>query len=196
MGLLLKKDRQKIALFKRYGYDIAKARDLIIGKAGLPQGRILEVGTGKGHLAVALAKKGYRLTSIDLDPGPQKTAKAYIRKNRLGKLIRLKVMDAERLEFPSRSFESVISANFMHHAKKPMKCLGEMVRVAKDKIVISDVNKKGEAILERVHRLEGQGHPRSLITFSTIKEFLKKNGFVVKTDHGHCQVVIIAKKGA
>ncbi|MBU1998565.1 MAG: hypothetical protein ABIG46_02360 [Candidatus Omnitrophota bacterium] len=47
----------RLKLFRKYGYDIPKARNLIFAKAKLRKGSLLEVGTGRGHMALALAKK-------------------------------------------------------------------------------------------------------------------------------------------
>ena len=68
MDSVIRQDTDRLKLFKKYGYDIPKARNYIIAKAGLQKGSsILEVGTGRGHMATALARKGFKLTSIDLD---------------------------------------------------------------------------------------------------------------------------------
>ncbi len=195
MKELLIKEKQRVALLKKYGYDICWSRDFILKKAQLRKGTILEIGTGKGHFAVALAKKGFSLTSIDLDPTPQKMARIYLQRAALGKKVRILVMNAEKLKFSSHSFDNIVSVNFMHHAKNPLKCLAEIVRVAKSMIVIADVNKKGDAILERARKQEGHSHTRSRISFPVMKGFLQKKGFEVKTYKGFCQTILVAQRG-
>jgi ubiquinone/menaquinone biosynthesis C-methylase UbiE len=196
MKELLIKEKQKMALLKKYGYDISKSRNFILAKAQLNRGSLLEIGTGKGHFAVALVKKGFLLTSIDLDPAPQKMAREYLNRAGTQKRVRILVMNAESLKFSSQSFDAVISVNFMHHAKNPLKCLAEIARVAKFKVVIADVNKKGEAILAMVHKREGHEHPRSRISFPAMRAFLQKKGFQVKIYKGFCQIILVAEKGA
>lgn len=195
MKALLAKERKKQTLLKKSGYDIPRSREFIFSKAGLKRGPLLEIGTGKGHFTLVLARKGFRVVSVDLDPAPQRLAREYLRQKGLSPKVRILVMNAENLKFPQGSFESVISVNFMHHARKPIACLAEMVRAVRSKIVIADVNKKGEAILERVHKKEGHGHPRSRISFARMKVFLQKKGFVVKTYKGFCQAVLVATRG-
>lgn len=194
MRKLLEKENKKQMLLKRLGYDIPRSRSFILAKSRLVKGSLLEVGTGKGHFTVTLAEKGFSLTSIDLDPIAQKLARKYLKQKRLEKRARILVMDAERLKFPKESFDSVISVNFMHHAKKPYQCLTEMIRVVKNKIVIADVNKKGEKILEQIHNQDGYTHPRSLAAFSVLRHFLNKRGFVTKTYKGFCQTIIVAER--
>ena len=61
MDDVLKSDKDRLKLFKKYGYDIPMARKFIISKARLVKGgNMLEVGTGRGHMATALAQKGFK----------------------------------------------------------------------------------------------------------------------------------------
>ena len=150
MSNLAKQDQNRLRLFKRYGYDIPKARSLIFKKAKISGGKILEVGTGRGHMGVALAKNGLKVVSIDLDRKAQKIAKLNLKSLKLDKSVSLKHMDAEKLKYKDNSFDFVISVNFIHHAKNPVKCLKEMIRVVKNKLIIADLNKRGERVMEKM----------------------------------------------
>ena len=196
MDNFVKQDQDRLRLFKRYGYDIPRARKFILTKAKVPGGIILEVGTGRGHMAVALAKNGLKVVSIDLDRKAQKTAKLNLKSHKLDKSVSLKIMNAERLQYKDGSFDYVISVNFIHHAKNPVKCLKEMIRVAKNKLIIADLNKRGEKVMEKVHALDGHSHAASKMSLLGVKEYLRKAGLVVKVYRDVCQTVIIAKKGA
>lgn len=195
MNKLVKQDCDRLKLFKRYGYDIPKARRLILTKAKLSKTKILEVGTGKGHMTIILAKQGFKLVSIDLDKKAQAIAKDSLKNLKLDKLITLKIMNAEKLQYGNDYFDSVISVNFMHHAKNPIKCLREMIRVAKNKIVIADINKFGERIMAKVHALDGHHHGVSKMSLLSVKKYLQKAGLLVKVYRDVCQTIIIAKKG-
>jgi ubiquinone/menaquinone biosynthesis C-methylase UbiE len=188
--------KKRLARFKKYGYDILKERDFALGKAGFEKGKtILEIGTGRGYMALTLAQKGFKITSVDTDKEIQQSAKAILKHYGVSDLVRLKLMDAGSLGFKDESFDCVIAVNFMHHAKHPIKCLREMARVAKEKILIVDVNKRGEAILERVHAKEGHRHEPSKITFEEMRAFFQGLKMGVKTYRSVCQTVIVAKKG-
>ena len=196
MDNLIKLDQDRLKLFKKYGYDILKARKFILTKAKVSVGRILEVGTGKGHMAVALAKNGLKLVSIDLDRKAQKIAKINLKELRLDKSVSLKIMNAEKLKYKDSFFDYVVSVNFIHHAKNPAKCLKEMIRVTRNKLIIADLNKKGERIMEKVHKLDGHSHAASKMSLQAAKVLLEKKGLIVKVYRDTCQAVIIAKKGA
>jgi len=196
MDDVIKRDLERLKLFKKYGYDIPKARRFIISKAKLAKGRsMLEVGTGRGHMATALAQKGFKLISIDLDKKPQDVARIHLEAIKHDKLVSLKIMNAERLQYKDDYFSQVISVNFIHHAKNPVRCLKEMIRVAKDKLIIADINGRGERIMKKVHRLDGHSHEVSKMSLKETEGFLKKAGMKVKAYRDTCQTVLIATKG-
>ena len=196
MDNAIKEGQSRLRLFKKYGYDIPRARNFILAKAKLSKGRLLEVGTGKGHLAFVLARKGFKFTSIDLDREAQRVVKISLRGLRLEKLATLKIMDAEKLSFSNNYFDSVISVNFIHHAKNPAKCIKEMVRVTREKLVIADLNRRGERTMDKVHGLDGHKHHKSKMSLISAKILLEKLGLNVKTYNDSCQIVLVAKKGA
>ena len=191
-----RQEQKRLNLFKKYGYDISKARNFILAKVMPIQGRLLEVGTGRGHMAVVLARNGLKLISIDLDKKAQSVAKLSLKTMKLDKNVLLKMMNAEKLIYPDNYFNSVISVNFIHHADHPGKCIREMVRVTKEKLVIADINQKGQRIMEKVHALDGHKHTASKMSMPGVKNYLRKAGLMVKVYRDVCQTVIIVKKGA
>ena len=193
----MKRNMERLELFKKYGYDIPKARNYIIAKADLTKdGSMLEVGTGRGHMATALAQKGFKLISIDLDKKAQDVARMHLKATKRDKSVILKIMNAEKLQYRDDYFTQVISVNFIHHAKNPAKCLKGMIRVAKNKLIIADINKRGERIMDKVHRLDGHNHEGSKMSLKETEGFLKKAGMKVKVYRDTCQTVLIATKGA
>ncbi|MFA5389052.1 MAG: methyltransferase domain-containing protein [Candidatus Omnitrophota bacterium] len=195
MDSVIKQDRARLKLFKKYGYDIPKARNFILAKAGLSKGKLLEIGTGKGHMTVALAKKGFSLVSIDLDRKSQRVAGVKLKALKLDRLAELKIMDAEKLKYKDKFFDYVISVNFIHHAKNPARCLKEMIRVTGDQLVIADINKNGERIMEKVHRLDGHSHEVSKMSLKETAALLREGSMKVRVYKDSCQTVLIAKKG-
>lgn len=188
--------RKRLAQFKSYGYDILKERDFVLCIVGFEKKKsILEIGTGRGYMALSVAQKGFKLTTIDYDRKMQRAVRSIIQHYNLGKLIRFRIMNAEHLRFKDNFFDYVLAVNFMHHAKNPIRCLKEMMRVAREKIVIVDINKRGERILEKIHAQEGHTHKRSKIGFPEVKEIFSKARMKVKTYRSKCQIVIVAQKG-
>jgi ubiquinone/menaquinone biosynthesis C-methylase UbiE len=125
----------------------------------------------------------------------QKKARVNIAALGLKNKATLKIMNAENLSFKDKSFDTVVSVNFIHHASDPLKCVREMARVTRRGLVIADINKKGERIMEKVHKMEGQTHPRAKVSMIAMKELLEWLGLDVRSYRDTCQTVLVAEKG-
>ena len=147
-------------LFKRYGYDMEEARKRVLKRAGRISEPVLDVGTGPGRMAYTLANAGFRVTSIDISKESQEVAKIYAGRFNVSGRIEFMNMDAQSLKFQDGSFSTVISANLLHDVREPKRVVEEMMRVTKPKgtIVVSDLNKKGKALVNRVYRIDREIH--------------------------------------
>jgi SAM-dependent methyltransferase len=74
---------------------------------------VLEYGCGKGSHAFDLAARGARVTGIDISPVAIDVS-ATIAAER-GLTVEFTEMNAERLEFPTRSFDLICGASILHH---------------------------------------------------------------------------------
>ncbi len=96
---------------------------------------VLDVGCGFGHLARYFTYCDY--TGIDLDP----TRIHWAREN-LGEGSRRRfiVGDVCRMDLPAKSFDKAIGYGILHHLsdRDASRCLAELARVVKGKIVFSD----------------------------------------------------------
>jgi SAM-dependent methyltransferase len=144
----------------RHGRDVAKARTvpggILIGDAAVydtvsgvllgsffkgitadvstvaPDGaRVLEVGCGPGHLSIRLARRGFDVTGLDLDPAMIERARvsaegAGDHNERRPSFV---VGDVASLPFPDGSFDLVVSTFSMHHWSDPSAGLAEIGRV-------------------------------------------------------------------
>lgn len=111
------------SLFKGISADVA---------AGLPRGaRVLEVGSGPGHLSIALADRhGLDVTGVDLDPAMIERARANASRT-IDEERRPSFMaaDVASLPFADGSFDLVVSTFSMHHWADPTAGLAEIGRV-------------------------------------------------------------------
>ncbi|MCP4118473.1 MAG: class I SAM-dependent methyltransferase [Desulfobacteraceae bacterium] len=90
--------------------------------------RILDVGTGTGEMALAVAEKAAAVEGVDLTPEMIETAKAKAARKGCGN-IRFSVQDASALEFSDNSFDAVIVSNLLHVIGTPDQVLREIHRV-------------------------------------------------------------------
>ncbi len=105
--------------------------------AGVPErGRVLDVGSGTGALAFAIAKakNGCQVTGID----PSKEYVGYARSlNSFGSRVSFQEGDAQRLRFPSASFQCSLSLLVFNFIPDPAKALREVARVTRPGGMIS-----------------------------------------------------------
>jgi len=194
MNSVLLSLRKRNWQFKQCGYDLPASRKLIWELSGICRGTVLEIGTGKGHLTVLLAKKGLKITSVDLDGEALKTAKAHLSALRLRKRVSLQKMNAENLLFTSGSFDNLISVDFFHHAKNPLRCLREMMRVTRKTLVIADLNQNGMRIMAFMHKKEEKIHETPEIPFRDLKQHLLAHHFNVKSYRNPCHTLFVAQR--
>jgi len=185
---------ERIRLYKSFGYDQEAARDFIVDKILPVEGKVLEVGTGKGHTAVLLAKKAGYVISVDISAEEQQIAKLNAASEDVSHKTGFVVCDAEKLPYKDRSFDTVVSVNAFHHFKRPFAVLSEMIRVCDKKLAIADFNDEGFRIIRRVHKSEGHEHQEECGDFSIVGAYLKEHGFIVKKHEGCCQLVYVAER--
>ncbi len=114
---------------------IAETQEQQIAKflAPLEGRRILDVGTGTGRAAIALAKRGAIVTGVDasaemLDVAARRAKEDNTRVTFLRG-------DAHRLEFPDRAFDAVVCLRVLMHTPDWRASLGELCRVASQRVV-------------------------------------------------------------
>ncbi len=176
--------RKYVARLEHYrsmGYDITAIREKMVSLlAALFNGaKILDVGCGKGHLAVAIARSGRSCTSIDISDEEIYYARLNAIFFNVDDRIDLQIQDARNLKFESHSFDAVVSAALFHHLIHPELVLNEMLRVCKSpgKIIISDLNEQGQQAVATLHRQEGKEHVMLGWSMEEIKHWFEKKGF-------------------
>ena len=79
---------------------------------GVKGPKVLDVGCGTGHLAIALARRGYNVTGIDISRVAVGMARA--RAASEGLTVHFEVQDATKLSLPSAPFDSVFDSGLLH----------------------------------------------------------------------------------
>jgi len=183
-------------LYQSHGFDIDRERKFILDKAEPLFGDILEVGTGKGHFTLILAKEGYKFTSVDVSKEEQDIARLNLRYYGLEDSVDFRIENAEYLSFEDKSFDIIFSINTNHHLKSPFKVMDEFARIIsfEGKIVLSDFTKEGFEILDKIHATEGRMHEKENIILHDVKEYLRTKGFAVDRYESKFQEILTAYK--
>ncbi len=170
---------ERSAQYLRMGHDREAAARLVAGAAGGLAGPALDVGTGKGLLAMALARRGLEVVSVDVNAEDSELAALLAEEAGLGERIRFLVRDASALPYRDGSFGCALMMDVLHHLDDAGQVLAEMARMVRSggTIVVADFTEEGFAVVAAVHRGEGREHPRSPVTVGAAAETLLAAGW-------------------
>ena len=101
--------------------------------AAHPGGKVLEVGSGPGRLAVRLAREApsMTLTGVDISDAMVERAARRAAGAGLSERVRFKVGDVAALPLSDEEFDGVVSTLSLHHWPEPTHGLAEIHRVLK-----------------------------------------------------------------
>ena len=188
--------KERLDYYKSFGYDLLSERDFILNESLPIQGRILEIGTGKGHFTIVLAQEKYKFITTDISPEEQNIARQNIKNYGLGDLVDFRIENAENMSFEYKSFDMVFSVNLYHHLKKPYMVLDEMIRVLalNGRIILSDFTEEGMDIINRCHSNEHRKHDYFKNDFKDAEEYLRDKGFLVRSSNTRVQQIAIVSR--
>jgi len=180
--------RARCEAYRRHGFDRLDAARFVVRAAGGLEGPALDIGTGKGTCAIALARLGLDVVSIDPDGDEQVTAAALAAEAGVADRIHFVRSDTVYLDFPDGYFGSAAMVGVLHHLDAPEPVLREMARVVRPggRIVVADFDERGFELVARVLREEGREHTRTATTVEDSVRALEALGFRSEGDtNGH-----------
>ena len=198
MDAVIQYDRgARLYMMPEYRYFVNK-----VLKRGIRSGRVLDIGTGSGRLAMELAKaKGCNFDIVALDISENMICKAKENARRCGveNKIKFLVATAAALPFADNSFDLVISYASLHHWFKPVDVFDEVARVTRDNgyAIIRDnkrvyQNPALRAAIWLITRFMNKRHrenwPRAILASYTVREVReilnrsRLNGYQVSSD--------------
>ncbi|HXY80832.1 MAG TPA: methyltransferase domain-containing protein [Gaiellaceae bacterium] len=167
----------------------ARAAELAerVGSFVLPRGdeRALDVGTGAGALALALAPLVREVVGVDRVP--ELLALARERARGLAGVTFVEG-DAESLPFEDGSFDLVGTLRTLHHVPRPELVVAELVRVTRPsgRILVVDqiapVDPLQALAVDRFERARDPGHAR-LLPEIDLRQLFEANELVLLRDH-------------
>ncbi len=177
------KEYLKKLIQKHDYYDPIKDRTEVLRIADIKNKDLLDIGTGKGYLAI-LATKNFdcNVTTIDISKEIISTARENAEKEGVLDKIKFKLNNGANISFKKDSFDAAISFNALHHDKEGYeKIIQEMFRVAKSKIIITELNPTGARIFDEYLHPESN-HQDMAINLKELESKLKQLGSVKRFD--------------
>jgi len=144
---------------------------------------LLDVGTGTGRAAIALALKGAIVTGVDASE--EMLAVARRRAADLRATVTFDRADAHRLSYPDQSFDSVTCLRVLMHTPGWRESLAELCRVARDRVVIDYPAASSAAALQSVarhvaHAAGARVEAYRVFTDRDIRVAFERSGFRVR----------------
>jgi ubiquinone/menaquinone biosynthesis C-methylase UbiE len=189
--------RKRTAQFLSQGYDRLGAASFILDEAGTLAGRVLDIGTGMGITARALARRGLDVITVDMVAHDQQVAVCLTDDPVLLRRIRFAVADAARLPFPDNCFKGVVAVDVLHHLDVGEPVLAEVFRVVEPGglVALADFSAEGFALVSRVHGAEGRVHAVGPVTIDAARDLLCGLGMTdLRASAGHMHRVSILLK--
>jgi ubiquinone/menaquinone biosynthesis C-methylase UbiE len=160
---------------------------ILLGAIAPIEGRhVLDVGTGTGRAALALAAAGARVTGVDASREMLGVARA--RAVELGVTPTFEVADAQALPFANRSMDAAICFRLLMHVQDWRRCVKELCRVSRWRVVLDFPARSSFAALEsmvrRVAATAGRAtEPYIVLAERDVRMELASNGFRVTAVH-------------
>ena len=167
---------------------IAESQERVLTSFLTPvQGRrILDVGTGTGRAAIFLAKNGAVVTGVDASN--EMLAVAARRAADVRASVTFDRGDAHHLSFADQSFDDVVCLRVLMHTPGWRASLGELCRVARERVVfdypaMASLAAIQAAIRKVAHAAGARVEAYRVFRDRAVDAVLEKNGFRVRDRH-------------
>lgn len=187
---------ERVALYRKFGYDIEQERSFIIEKALPFSGNILEAGTGKGYFTLALARAGLNFFSFDISATEQRYALMNLMYYGLQQKVTFCVADVESIPCDEGFFDVIFAVNMVHHLSSVSAACNELIRILSPsgKIILSDFNTQGFAVIDKIHEHEGRKHELNSGTMTEARKIFTERGFNLKEYKSVMQDVVVTSR--
>jgi ubiquinone/menaquinone biosynthesis C-methylase UbiE len=163
--------------------NVAKSFIAIAETWGTTEGKVLDIGTATGSLAIEFAKAipGVEVVGLDLSDVALELAKANARENGVSSRVSFEAGDAEDMPFEDDSFDAVISGNTLHLIENPVRMFDEIRRVLRPqgRFVISDFRRSWLGLFtEHVRASYSPAEVKELLSQSRLEDWQVKDSLL------------------
>jgi SAM-dependent methyltransferase len=170
------------------GRKLAETQEQVLASflSPLPGKTVLDVGTGTGRAAIALARRGAVVTG--LDASAEMLAVADRRARDAGVSVTFVKGDAHHIEQPSQSFDYVVCLRVLMHTPDWRGSVSELCRIARERIVLDYPALVSAAALQAAarrvrHKLGARVEAYRVFSDRALVTSLQNNGFRIGASH-------------
>jgi ubiquinone/menaquinone biosynthesis C-methylase UbiE len=167
---------------------IARTQEQVIAGflAPIERQTLLDVGTGTGRAAIAMAKRGAIVTGVDASAEMLTVARR--RAEVAGLRVDFQQGDAHGLSQPDRSFDMVVCLRVLMHTPDWRGSLGELCRVARSKVVFDYPALVSAAALQAAarrvaHAAGARVEAYRVFSDASVRRELARHGFRIGGTH-------------
>ncbi len=180
---------EDIETVKRYNKEAGRYMRLVsrsflsvARKWGITDGRVLDVGTGTGSIAIGFAQglPSVQVIGLDLSDVALELARHNAQNSGVSSRVTFEKGDAQDIPFEDDAFDLVISSDALHLIKNPVKLFDEIHRVLKPegRFLISDFRRSLLGILTKQIRASySPKEVRYLLSQSRLQNYRVKDYF-------------------
>jgi ubiquinone/menaquinone biosynthesis C-methylase UbiE len=155
----------------------------------LPPGRyrrVLDVGTGTGRAALALATAGAEVVGTDASRAMLEVARSRAAEARLA--ITFIPGDAHALPFPDKSFDAAVCLRVIMHTPDWRQCVAELCRVSRSRVVLDFPARGSFAAFESgarriLHTFGRSTEPYRVFAERQVESVCRAHGFRIVATH-------------
>jgi ubiquinone/menaquinone biosynthesis C-methylase UbiE len=167
----------------RWMRNVAKSFTAVAETWGITEGRILDIGTATGSLAIEFARAipGVEVVGLDLSDAALELANANAQEHGVSSRVFFRAGNAEEMPFEDDSFDAVISGNTLHLIEEPVRMFDEVRRVLKPqgRIIISDFRRSWLGLFTEHFRASySPEEVRELLDRSSLRNWQLKDSFL------------------
>ena len=158
-------------MYQRYEQGVAECRDDALRT-------VLDIGTGSGRFALALAAAGKQVTGIDFSPSMIELARAEAVRTGVAARCRFEVGDFLKVDL-KEPFDAVLAVGLFDYIRQPSVFLEKMRQLCRVKLVVTFPVLWSWRVLLRWPRLQLKGCPVYFFSERRVRELLAAAGFGV-----------------